>query len=83
MFAGSVVVLSFRPSVRRKTMLEREAAARWLRQLARVPTAERVIVVFATAAVLALAAWQSRDRVVARAGRLPERGRQSLQTATR
>ena len=48
-----------------RAMLERERRARWLRQLARVSEPRNaVIVVFATAAVLALAAWQSRDRVV-------------------
>ena len=48
-----------------RAMLERERRARWLRQLARVSEPRNaVIVVFVTAAVLALAAWQSRDRVV-------------------
>ena len=48
-----------------RAMLERERRARWLRQLARVSEPRNaVIVVFATAALLALAAWQSRDRVV-------------------
>ena len=48
-----------------RAMLERERRARWLSQLARVSEPRNaVIVVFVTAAVLALAAWQSRDRVV-------------------
>jgi len=48
-----------------RAMLERERRARWLRQLARVSEPRNaVIVVFVTAAVLVLAAWQSRDRVV-------------------
>ncbi len=48
-----------------KAMLERERRARWLRQLSRVSEpSNAVFVVFVAAGVLALAAWQSRDRVV-------------------
>ena len=48
-----------------KAMLERERRSRWLRRLARVSEPRTaVFVVFITAVVLALAAWQSRDRVV-------------------
>ncbi|HEX4598727.1 MAG TPA: MMPL family transporter [Burkholderiaceae bacterium] len=48
-----------------KAMLERERRARWLKELSRVSEPRNaVIVVLATAAVLALAIWQSRDRVV-------------------
>jgi uncharacterized protein len=48
-----------------KAMLERERRARWLRQLSRVSEpSNAVFIVFVTAGVLALAIWQSRDRVV-------------------
>jgi hypothetical protein len=48
-----------------KAMLERERRARWLRRLAKVSEPRNaVLVVFLTAGVLALAVWQSRDRVV-------------------
>lgn len=48
-----------------KAMLERERRARWLRRLAKVSEPRTaVLVVFLTAGVLALAVWQSRDRVV-------------------
>jgi uncharacterized protein len=48
-----------------KAMLERERRARWLRQLSRVSEpGNAVLIVFVTAVVLALAVWQSRDRVV-------------------
>ncbi|HEV3020036.1 MAG TPA: MMPL family transporter, partial [Burkholderiaceae bacterium] len=48
-----------------KAMLERERRARWLRQLSRVSEpGNAVFIVFVTAVVLALAVWQSRDRVV-------------------
>jgi predicted RND superfamily exporter protein len=48
-----------------RAMLERERRARWLKVLARVSEPRNaVLVVFVTAAVLALAVWQSRDRVV-------------------
>jgi uncharacterized protein len=48
-----------------KAMLERERRARWLRQLSRVSEpGNAVLIVFVTAVVLALAIWQSRDRVV-------------------
>jgi len=48
-----------------KAMLERERRARWLRRLAKVSEPRNaVFVVFLTAGVLALAVWQSRDRVV-------------------
>jgi len=48
-----------------KAMLERERRARWLKQLSRVSEPSNAIfIVFVTAGVLALAAWQSRDRVV-------------------
>jgi predicted RND superfamily exporter protein len=48
-----------------KAMLERERRARWLRKLARVSEPRNAVaVLFVTAAILALAAWQSRDRVV-------------------
>jgi predicted RND superfamily exporter protein len=48
-----------------KAMLERERRARWLKQLSRVSEPRNaVIVVLVTAGILALAVWQSRDRVV-------------------
>ena len=48
-----------------KAMLERERRARWLRQLSRVSEPDNaVFIVFVTAGILALAIWQSRDRVV-------------------
>jgi predicted RND superfamily exporter protein len=48
-----------------KAMLERERRARWLRRLATVSEPDTAVaVVCVTACVLALAAWQSRDRVV-------------------
>src|SRR5258708_7098949 len=48
-----------------KAMLERERRARWLKQLSRVSEPNNAIfIVCVTAVVLALAAWQSRDRVV-------------------
>jgi uncharacterized protein len=48
-----------------KAMLERERRARWLKELSRVSEPRNaVIVVCVTAAVLAFAIWQSRDRVV-------------------
>jgi uncharacterized protein len=48
-----------------KAMLERERRARWLKQLARVSEPSNAIFVCCvTAGILALAAWQSRDRVV-------------------
>jgi predicted RND superfamily exporter protein len=48
-----------------KAMLERERRARWLKQLSRVSEpGNAIFIVFVTAGVLALAVWQSRDRVV-------------------
>jgi len=48
-----------------KAMLERERRARWLKQLSRVSEpGNAIFIVFVTAGVLAMAAWQSRDRVV-------------------
>jgi predicted RND superfamily exporter protein len=48
-----------------RAMLERERRARWLRRLAKVSEPRNaVIVLVLTAGVLALAVWQSRDRVV-------------------
>lgn len=48
-----------------RAMLERERRARWLRRLAKVSEPRTaVFVLFLTAGVLALAVWQSRDRVV-------------------
>jgi predicted RND superfamily exporter protein len=46
-------------------MLERERRARWLKQLSRVSEpGNAIFIVCITAAVLAMAVWQSRDRVV-------------------
>lgn len=48
-----------------KAMLERERRARWLRQLSKVSDPKNaIVIVLITVVVLALAVWQSRDRVV-------------------
>jgi len=57
--------LHFDRTFAEKAMLERERRARWLRQLSRVSEPRNaVVVVCLTAGVLALAVWQSRDRVI-------------------
>jgi uncharacterized protein len=56
---------NFTKTFAEKAMLERERRARWLRKLARVSEPRNAIIaVCVTAGILALAVWQSRDRVV-------------------
>jgi hypothetical protein len=57
--------LHFDKEFAEKAMLERERRARWLKALSRVAEPDNAIfAVCLTAAVLGLAVWQSRDRVV-------------------